>query len=183
MALQNIPEIINFDKAVALNSSYEGVICHENLPRLAEACTSITGDAEASFRFYKDLQGLRMIEGKVSCEVEVICQRCGEPFKLKLAASYKCSCDYEKAESLKIADRMEFVEPDENSDLNMFSFLEECLLLELPYAPTHEEGSPDCKRSGSEWSYGELAKEAEESPFAALSGLKEAFAKQGKKDR
>lgn len=183
MALQNIPEIINFDKAVALNSSYEGVIGHENLPRLAEACTSITGDAEASFRFYKDLQGLRMIEGKVSCEVEVICQRCGEPFKLKLAASYKCSCDYEKAENLKIADRMEFVEPDENSDLNMFSFLEECLLLELPYAPTHEEGSPECKRRGSEWSYGELAKEAEESPFAALSGLKEAFAKQGKKDR
>lgn len=170
------PAKINFDKAVALESSYETTVDAQFLPRLVESCVKISAPANVSFKFYKDLQGLRTIAGTVSCDVVLQCQRCGGEFPLTLEGKFSSNCDREKAKSLQIEDRLDFIELDQVGDFALLDFIEECLLLEIPYVPRHEEGSPECVVN-EDWTYGELDKEAKVSPFAALAGLKDQLKK------
>lgn len=172
MADKEFNAVINFDKAVELEQTYDLDIAAAQFERLAQCCVSLDAPVHASYRFFRDLQGLRTLEGTISCEaVTFRCERCGHDFKRPLQAKFRSTVDGKKAESLRIEDKLDVVECDPSGDFRLLDYLEDCLLLEVPYAPRHQENDPDCVK-GSEWSYGELDPEATKNPFAALEGLR-----------
>lgn len=173
MAALAFPVIINFNRAVEQGCQFDTCIDGANLARLKEACLELCTPAEVKMRFFTDLQGLRTIEGTISCEVRLRCQRCGEPFLRRLECRFSSTCDAAKAESLKISGRLDLVELEENGDFRLLDYLEDCLLLEIPYIPVHPENSPECTARGDSWSFGELDSAAGVSPFAPLAELKE----------
>lgn len=172
MSLLSIPVFIDFAKAVSLESSYESDIDEEYLPRLHEACGRVVRTVHASFHFYRDLQGLNTIKGTIDFLGEFTCERCGRKFQKEICASFESTIDEEKAKSLRLEDRLDIVENEPNGQFALLNYLEDCLLLEIPYAPVHESDDENCI-SATEWSYGELPDDGKSNPFAALASLKE----------
>ncbi len=170
-------ENVNFEKLCELESGYKTQIDPEFLPRLKEACVRVVAPAEADFRFFVDLQGLRTIEGTVSVRVAFTCQRCQKEFETTLSSSFSSTCDEQKAKSLKLDEKLDIVELEDDGTFNLLNFLEDCLLLEVPYITSHEEGDPECEGSNEEWSFGSLDPEATKSPFAQLEALKDKLKK------
>ncbi len=172
MTQLSFPEVIDFDKAVALNQNYKCEIAPEFLPRLSASCVKIAAPCRADFTFSLDLQGLRTVSGSLSCDVVLRCERCGGELPFKIECAFSSTPDESKAKSLQIENKLDLVELNEAGRFELLNFLEDCLLLEIPYAPTHKEDDPQCSRPGSDWSFGEDKAPRAENPFAALEALK-----------
>lgn len=167
--------VVSFDKAVSLEQRYDTLIDQSFLKRLGDACVSVDAPARAVFHFFRDLQGLRTIEGEISCPVTMRCQRCGGDIKVELHSVFRSTCDEAKAKSLKIDDHLDIVPVTAAGDFELLGYLEDCLLLEIPYSPRHDEGDKACVSPGM--SFGEIPDEPEVNPFAVLDSLKQEMKK------
>ncbi|SPT67728.1 Uncharacterized ACR, COG1399 [Anaerobiospirillum thomasii] len=156
MTEQKISFSVNFDSAF--------------MPRLQEVCARV-GTINLDIAFYRDMQGLHTLEGDISTNVSLICQRCFEPFDTVLRTHFKSTSDFELASSLRIEDKLDFIELDDEGRLNLLEYLEDCLLLAMPISAMHDEDDDKCKLTGSSWSYGK-EEVKEDNPFAALASLK-----------
>lgn len=165
-------ELVNFEKLASLGSSYDVKLDPSFMPRLSEACVKVLNPVEAKFKFYVDMHGLNTIEGTVKAELSFICQRCSKEFNNVIESTFVSTCDEEKAQSLKMEDKLDIVDLEEDGSFNLIGFLEDCLLLEIPFITSHDEDSPDCVESKEDWSFGEVQTEQSENPFAALAQLK-----------
>lgn len=172
MSELSLPVFIDFSKAVALESAYDADIDEKFLPRLTDVCEKIVRSVHVSFRFFRDLQGLNTVKGTISFEGQFTCERCGKPFVKEINAAFESTVDGEKAKSLKIDDKLDIIELEPNGQFALLSYLEDCLLLEIPYAPVHDTDDEDCCCGRTEWSYGEISTE-KTNPFASLASLKE----------
>ncbi|MCR5084613.1 MAG: YceD family protein [Succinivibrionaceae bacterium] len=165
-------ERVPFGALVSRRERFEGVeIPPGSLPRLAAACLSILGPAKARVAFGRDLQGLGTISGQVSCEVELSCERCGNPLRETLCCEFCSTPDRELAHSLRLEDRLDLIELGPDGTLAILDYLEDCLLLELPVVARHAEGDPACEVP--EGLMVDPLAEGEgrpESPFSALRG-------------
>ena len=166
--------VVDFAQCVDQKLSYETTIPKEVMPRLIESVDRIDGDIKAKFHFYRDLQGLNTIEGSIEACVILICQRCGREFKQNICANFSSTPDKAKAVSLRIENKLDLVELNEFGQFELLNFLEDSLMLEIPYAPKHEDDDPNCIESG-ELSFGKI--DEKENPFASLAALKDKFAK------
>ena len=167
---------VDFVQSVEQGLQYDTNISENLLPRLSECCSEILSKAHVKFRFYRDLQGLNTIEGEISCKVSFVCQRCGKPFEKTLSAKFCSTPDKEKACSLRIEDKLDIVELNSNGQFELLNYLEDCLMLEIPYVPKHDDDDPKCN-DNTNWSFGEIAQD-KENPFARLAELKEKFNKE-----
>ena len=165
-------ENVNFDKLANTDASYDTTIDPSYLPRLQESCVKILEPVQTEFKFYVDMQGLRTIEGRVKAKLSFICQRCQKEFVKEIESNFLSTCDEQKAKSLKIDEKLDIVELNEDGTFNLLAFLEDCLLLEIPYITSHEENDPECKE-GNEWSFGKVEKSEDDNPFAKLASLKD----------
>lgn len=165
-----LEKVIDFNKAVLAQSSYKVDFDGSVMQRLNDACQNVE-NISLDIKFYKDLQGLRTVEGDIQTKVTLICQRCNKPFVQDLQMHFKSTSDYEMAKSLRIEDKLDFIELDDGK-FNLLDYLEDCLLLTIPIAPMHEENSEDCLLQGCDWSYGKIESAKEDNPFAILSELK-----------
>ena len=175
MAELSFTENVNFDKLSSQEASYSTRIDPENLKRLQASCVRVNGPVQADFRFYIDMQGLRTIEGSIRANVTFICQRCQKEFERELVSSFLSTCDEQKAKSLKIDEKLDIVELNEDGTFNLQNFLEDCLLLEIPYITSHDEGDENCVSQDSNWSFGKIEKSEDDNPFAKLASLKDQF--------
>lgn len=166
---------IDFVQAVEQQLQYETEISPDLLPRLSECCTKIVSPAHVNFHFFKDMQGLNTIEGEISCEVVFTCQRCSKEFRQVLTSNFSSTPDKQKACSLRIEDKLDLVELNEQGQFELLNFLEDCLMLEIPFVPKHEEGDPECQES-TDLSFGKIDMN-KENPFARLAELKEKLSK------
>ena len=177
MAELAFSEVVNFEKLVANNAEYKTKIDPSYLSRLAEACSCILQPVDVEFKFYEDLQGLRTIEGSFNAKVRFVCQRCQKEFDKEITGSFISTCDEEKARSLKLDEKLDIVELNEDGSFNLLSFLEDCILLEIPYITSHDEDDPECVSADGSWSFGELHEDASKNPFSALADLKDKLKK------
>ena len=175
MAFLPFGEVVSFDKMVSQEASYEVFIDQQYLPRLSASCVRINEPVKAVFKFYSDLQGLRTIEGELEARVTFVCQRCQKEFKKVLHSEFKSTCDEQKAKSLKIDEKLDIVELNEDGTFYLLDFLEDCLLLEIPFITSHENGDPDCVENDGDWSFGKIAKSDDDNPFSKLAALKDSF--------
>ena len=102
---------------------------------------------------------------------DLICERCGKPFSTKIIAPFCVTSDKEKAAELKIEDRLDIVDLDEDGLFNLYAFIEDTLLLELPTVARHEN-EDECDVKGTSWTYKDESAEEALNPFAVLKDLK-----------
>ncbi len=162
---------VNFYKLCATDMRYELKIKKGLLERLQKACHGVGDAGSLSISFYHDLQGLATVSGEISIEVELICQRCLKPYRIALHSKFCSTPDEAKAKSLRLEDKLDFIELDEDGQFDALSYLEDCLLLELPLVCEHEN-EEECSLKGRDWVFEDSEEMAKASPFAALQGLK-----------
>lgn len=176
-----LPNEVDLDKCISLNTVFAGArLDQAQLERLISACDKVQGDILSQVSFETDMNGLRIVKGTVEADVILTCQRCGNEFVQHLEFDFKFTPDYERAKACRVDLKYDFIELDEEGKLDLYNLIEDGLLLEIPSIPRHDEDDEACTRHGSEWSYGELDKEASVSPFAALAALKDSMNKDAK---
>lgn len=168
-----LPHDIDLDKCIALNSSFaQARVDLAALPRLSQSCERVEGEVLADISFESDLNSMRIIHGHVEADVVLRCQRCGGEYTEHLDLDFDLTPDLERAKAHNLEDKYDFFDADDATKIDLYTLIEDSLILEIPSYPRHDEDDPECERAGSNWSYGELEREAESSPFAALASLK-----------
>ncbi len=164
---------VDFHALAKAEADYTLTLPQAMFERLAQSCDAVLGDAALHVRFFYDLQGLACIEGTIKIKVRLTCERCLNQFEQELSSSFNSTCDISRARSLRLEDKLDLVELNPDGSFDLYDYLEDCLLLELPFAPRHPS-EEDCAVKGEDWSFGEVP--AEENPFA---GLREMWSQSG----
>lgn len=166
----NLPlaEQVDFYALAKAEADYTLTLPQAMFERLAQSCDGLIGDASLHVRFFYDLQGLACIAGTIKMVVLLTCERCLQQFEQELSATFNSTCDISRAQSLRLEEKLDLVELNEDGSFNLYDYLEDCLLLELPFAPRHLK-EEDCGIKGENWTFGETA--AEENPFAGLKDM------------
>lgn len=152
---------------------YDGYYATNQLERLTESVSKVLSDAQVRLSFFIDPQKLVVMKGQASVDVELICQRCGQPFIQTL----DCTFCYSPVANLDQADVLpEIYEPiefDEFGEIDLLGTIEDELILSLPIVPLHS--SEHCEVSVAEQVFGELPEELAKkpNPFAVLASLKQ----------
>jgi uncharacterized protein len=165
-----IPQKVDPYRSATKRLDYDGIISKENFSRLAEVVEAILKDIEVHISFNVDLQGLTAIAGRASTAVKCVCQRCGESFDLDLVAEFSYTPDQKKIESMGLTTEYDFVSTDEFGEIDLYSLVEDELILALPIIPKHQED--DCAESEEKWVYGHVVESEKANPFAVLNELK-----------
>ena len=152
---------------------YQGYYAANQLSRLAESVSKVLSDAQVTLSFFIDPQKLVVMKGHVNVDVELNCQRCGEPF----IQTVDCEFCYSPVANLDQIDVLpEIYEPiefNEFGEIDLLGTIEDELILSLPIVPMHS--SEHCEVSVAEQVFGELPEELAKkpNPFAVLANLKQ----------
>lgn len=152
---------------------YNGYYSINQLSRLTESVNKVLSDAQVTLSFFIDPQKLVVMKGKASVEVELTCQRCGEPFVQLLDAEFIYSPISSLDRIDELPDIYEPIEFDEFGEIDLLGTIEDELMLCLPIVPMHL--SEHCEVSVAEQVFGELPEELAKkpNPFAVLASLKQ----------
>lgn len=145
----------------------EGVTPVAEMRRLAADCANDSGELSWSVEGGQTRQGYPSLTLSVAGPVQLVCQRCLQPFTYDIDSSTMLVLGKDDAE----ADEIEEILDDESIDVIVGSrscdirdLLEDEALLALPQSPKHDV-CPDTKLLDS-------VKSEKVSPFAALKHLK-----------
>jgi len=150
------------------NNGYrEGVSPVAEMTRLAADCADTSGEIRWSVQGGTTPQGYPSMTLSVEGRVQLVCQRCLQPFAYDIDSSTMLVLGRDDEE----ADQIEEILDDESIDVivgssccDLRDLLEDEALLALPQAPKHEV-CPDTKLLDS-------LKSEKVSPFAGLKNLK-----------
>lgn len=167
-----IPITLDPTRAAQKRMSFIGYVPLNNLTRLSESLVDSAGDVDVSVHFGTDEQGLVYIEGNAEVQVQVTCERCGDPMAMALTCSFAYTPIHgDDSAHDDIPQRYDVVEKDEHGEVNLRQLVEDELILALPLFPMHEEGQCDPAKLQMTW--GEIEPEPEKpNPFAVLQELK-----------
>ena len=152
---------------------YQGYYSANQLSRLAESVSKVLSDAQVTLSFFVDPQKLVVMKGHANVDVELHCQRCGEPF----VQTVDCEFCYSPVANLDQIDVLpEIYEPiefNEFGEIDLLGTIEDELILSLPIVPMHS--SEHCEVSVAEQVFGELPADLAKkpNPFAVLANLKQ----------
>jgi len=152
---------------------YQGYYSVNQLSRLTESVGKVLSDAQVTLSLFIDPQKLVVMKGHANVDVELNCQRCGEPF----IQTVDCEFCYSPVANLDQIDVLpeiyEPVEFNEFGEIDLLGTIEDELILSLPIVPMHS--SEHCEVSVAEQVFGELPEELAKkpNPFAVLANLKQ----------
>ncbi len=155
-------------KAADREARFDGELPLVKFRRLLEMGENPGGVVKLTLGFRRDPLLAHCVEGTVSTEIEVVCQRCLEPFRLPLMARFLLKPVRTEAEAVALDEGIDPVVLDVDERLDVVRMLEDELLLAAPWIPKHPDESL-CSWRG--WREAEPSPEREH-PFAALAGLK-----------
>ena len=125
---------------------------------------TVAKDIHAEFRFRIDPMGF-VVHYKVKSEVESACVRCGSLLTRKIESSDWISLRTQQPQDGHVI--LEQSEMDirflDDDTINLEDLAIECIEMELPDYPRHEDGDPECLSSES------LESVEKSSPFDVLS--------------
>jgi uncharacterized protein len=165
-----LPSQIDPRKLALKGALLEGHIDSADLARLSSAVNRVVSPLSVSIQFEVDETGQSFAKGVASVEVELTCQRCLDPFKSNLQASFSLQIIWSEDQIANVSPEHEpWVVVDRIAD--PIAMVEDEVLLGLPFVSYHKVG--ECtgsalKPAGSD--SGELA--AAKSPFSILEQLK-----------
>ncbi|TDQ59483.1 uncharacterized protein EDC45_0131 [Mesocricetibacter intestinalis] len=152
---------------------YVGYYAANQLERLAESVGKVLSDAQVTLSFFIDPQKLVVMEGRVVVDVELICQRCNQPFVQVLDCNFRYTPITNPAQIDELPEIYEPVELNQFGEIDLISTIEDELILSLPIVPMHS--SEHCEVSVAEQVFGSLPEESAKkpNPFAVLASLKQ----------
>ncbi|MBF0784120.1 23S rRNA accumulation protein YceD [Muribacter muris] len=172
MQKAKLPLTIDPYKDAQRRMDYEGLISASQLSRLGESVGNVLSDAQVTLSLEVDPQRLTVIRGTARIDVELDCQRCGNPFKHTL----DCTLCFSPVANMDQADKLpEVYEPIELNafgEINLLEMVEDEFILSLPLVPMHS--AEHCEVSVAEQVFGELPEKlaSKPNPFAVLANLK-----------
>ena len=170
MSIPPLPKRIDARKLVQREQHLTGIIPADQLERLTAAVESIEGDVRAELDFGRDLQGHRVVNGKLHCSVQLLCQRCLQAMPDQVEAEFHWGVVWSEEQGSALPKELDPIIQDED-DLNLYEALEDEILLNLPMVAYHEQECVARDRFHSEGG-DEEAGEQRENPFKVLEQLK-----------
>lgn len=144
-----------------------GVVPLAGMTRLAEMVHALGESANVELHFSVDEQKRFRIDGTIGARVDLICQRCLQPYDCRLAAQPKLAVLVEEERAAMLPTELDPLVVDQF--LAPAVLVEDELILALPLIPRHEEeccSVPVNARTGAESPPGETRR-----PFAGLGRL------------
>ncbi|KUJ84687.1 nucleic acid-binding protein [Microbulbifer flavimaris] len=165
-----IPRIVDARKLVQRDQELSGIVPVDGLERLRSTVESVDGDVHAELVFGRDLNRHMVVEGKVSCDVQLLCQRCLQPMPESVEAKVHWGIVWSEEQGKLLPKDLDPV-IQEGDELNLYQVLEDEILLNLPMVAYHEEECvPRDKFQFGDEPQGE--EEQRENPFKVLEQLK-----------
>ncbi len=171
---KRLPRLVDPGRLAQRNAVFDGIIASENLPRLLKAVHTVGGVA-VKLRFEIDEQGRRRITGEFDAPMELVCQRCLQAKPEHLAGEVNLAVVRSEEQAKQLPG---FIEPwiVEEGEADLYSIIEEELLLSLPLVTYHEH---DCIDPGLMTVGEEINEQVEagedsfkDNPFNVLADLK-----------
>ena len=169
MSDHSIPKTLDPFKCADQNKVLEGHIAISLMSRLAEMLVDSTGIVEVNLEFDRDAQNLRILKGKLSANVNLLCQRCLHPVTKLIQSEFQLGIVMtdEQAQNLPRSYEPLLVEREK---VVIQDVIEEELILSLPMFAYHD----GCQADGYTQEEEEVEEEIEEkvNPFDVLAQLK-----------
>lgn len=160
-------------KSAQKRSDYNGIYRLEDLTRLREAVLSETGQVDVSLRCTYDEQKLPVMLINAVTDVDVTCERCGQPMPIHIELSATFTPKTMRLDEDLVPSTYAIVEANDYGLVDLRALIEDELMLEIPLVPKHEVENCAIKEQDMVW--GELDKAAYEkpsNPFDVLKSLK-----------
>ncbi len=143
----------------------------KSMPRLVAALASDAGEAQISLQAGRDAGGQVLVTGDIEAELELQCQRCLAPVKLKVHTEPRLA--WVKSDAALAALSEEY-EPLLSADgrVMLADLVADELLLALPLVPRHEDGAACGGPAQGVAKADPAPDEDRKKPFAELAKLK-----------
>ena len=106
------------------------------LPRLADLLSDNRGAVDVKLTFSRSEDGITCITGRYKADLQLVCQRCLEPFAVQLAHTINVGIAFEGTAVKKIPASLEPLVLKQET-MQLTDFIEDELLLGLPISPMH----------------------------------------------
>ncbi|MCY0965346.1 YceD family protein [Parathalassolituus penaei] len=170
MAEAQLPHRVDGPKLVENNQQFSAQIDSSVLSRLNDAVDRCLAPVSCVLSFDRDEERHRVLKGSCSTRVSMVCQRCLEPVEVRVESQFSLGLVFNDEQAKQLPRRLEPVEVDENGILDLWSVIEDEVLLALPMFPTHEASECQMRQPEPENKPGN---EKRPNPFDVLAQLKQ----------
>ncbi len=140
LSKQVLPPSVNPRKFAYQDTLIEGTIASDKLDRFRSAVVIVNGTIDAKLHFYIDGSGKAVVEGEVTAEVALVCQRCLENVSKQVCAKLCLALVKDEEQSKALAKSYDpWLVDSEDGSADLYATLEDELLLALPMVAFHPE--------------------------------------------
>lgn len=153
-------------------ASLAGPVPFRQLSRLRPLLADDSGQIEVVLNFDVDELGVPYVQGDLSTELQLVCQRCLEPFVFPVKQQSILAWVRSEREAERLPLRYEPYLVNTNP-LVLNDVIEDELLLALPQIPMHEESECPARHVLRQTATGQDEQAEAENPFSVLANLKD----------
>lgn len=170
----HLPESVDPWRSADLQRCFSGQLALDIFPRLGASLAGAEGVVDYSLAFKRRGRRRATINGSLSAQLMIVCQRCMNPMQYPLDVSFELVVADGPEEARLLADELELLVVEDDS-VSPLDIIEDELLLALPFVSMHRP--EECSIQPENMVIGdEIAPEQEDSerenPFAVLAQLK-----------
>ncbi len=169
MAEAQLPKRVDAVKLVNGNQRLNAKIDAQNLPRLQEAVLECTAPVTCEIEFHQDQEKHRLVTGNCNTKVVMTCQRCLEGVEVPVESRFQLGLVLNDEQARQLPKQLEPVELEEDGYLDLWTVLEDEVLLALPMFPTHHNETCQPKQPEPKTTNSNIKRP---SPFDVLAKLK-----------
>lgn len=148
-----------------LHAAERCTVAVSEFKRLAQVVLGDRGKFEVGLDGFEDSEGRPCLHLHVEGNMTVTCQRCLEPLDLAIASDRRFVLAESEQDLMDLGEEADDVDSLlADSKLNAMLLAEDEILLQIPMAPTHDEGTCDQPQWSSDTG-------RESSPFSVLGAL------------
>lgn len=138
-----LPTRLDVSRLARRAARIDGRFAVSECKRLVASLHDDTGTVTARISLHNDEAGHRVIEGTASADVQLLCQRCLEPFATGLHAEFRLAQVADDARAAALPDGLEpVICPDGMLDTR--AMIEDELILVLPVVARHDDEDVAC---------------------------------------
>lgn len=166
-----LPNQVDVRKLASQGAEIKGILDVAALGRLSDSLVNDSGQVVVELDFGVNGDGVKVITGKVSAEVTVVCQRCLGPVVKVLMCDVGIGIVWDDKEAAVLSKLLDPLIVDEEP-MVLKDIIEEELLLGLPFVSYHETDECEGLSSYSSNTQVEESVAPRENPFNVLKKLK-----------
>lgn len=133
---KGLPQQIDPFRLAAKEAHLQGQLPLSQMKRLASLLNSSEGEVDIDLSLHMETSRVVMLQGHLQTQVELICQRCLEAFKLPLDVDIQLALARTEQDLEKISDDID-AQVVEDTTVMLTELVEDELLLVLPNIPKH----------------------------------------------